>query len=151
MVSQAKKLKNAERAITKQERALQRAATKDLRQTVAMQKAADARVTLMRQKAARKQLAAVADTHRAIGARRAAEISGMPQGASYLRCLVNPSETKYCYPDTHVGETAICQYVYNGNLNVNADKEFFASINPVLHHHITQLNKLATRDRKSVV
>ena len=53
-------------------------------------------------------------------------------------------ETKYCYPDTHVGETAICQYVYNGNLAVNANKEFFASINPVLHHHITQLSKLAT-------
>jgi len=76
---------------------------------------------------------------RSIGQARANSIGARAgQSSQYLKCLVNPEEHSSCYPDTHTGKTALCTFIFNGNLFVDANKKFFASINPTLNHHIIQ-------------
>lgn len=76
---------------------------------------------------------------RSIGEARANSLGKKISGNNnYLRCLVNPEEHASCYPDTHAGKTALCTFIYNSNLFVNSSKQFFASINPTLNHHIIQ-------------
>lgn len=69
----------------------------------------------------------------------AAVLGRTPEGGRenpYLKCLVNPEQWQFCYPDNFGEKTAVCKFITNRVVNWDTAGAYWMSINPTLPDHI---------------